>query len=90
MSSRIQKPRPWVAMARSPSFTTRSWTGTRGRFRRSDCQCAPSSRLTQTPRSVPAKRSPFRSGSSRITRVNSSAGMPSVILVQVFPKSVVL
>ncbi len=36
------------------------------------------------PRSVPAKSRPRCSGSSRMTRVKSSAGMPLVIFVQVF------
>ena len=46
MSSRIQNPRPWVATTRSSSFTMRSRIEEAGRFRRSDCQCTPSSNET--------------------------------------------
>ncbi len=45
---------------------------------------------TYTPVSVPAYSRPGLTGSSRITRVKSSSGMPSVIWVQVAPESVVL
>ena len=39
---------------RSSPFTFISRTATTGMLRRSDCQCAPSSKLTNTPPSVPA------------------------------------
>jgi len=45
-SSRIQNPRPCVATTRSSSFTIRSRIDETGRFRRSDCQLAPSSNDT--------------------------------------------
>ena len=85
MSSRIQKARPWVAATRSPSLMVRSCTGTGGRFRWRRCQWSPLSKETQTPRSVPAKRRPFRTGSSRTTRTNSPAWIPFTIRVQLFP-----
>ena len=60
------------------SLNVRSCTGTIGRLRRSDCQRAPSSNETHTPRSVPATSSPRLSGSSRTTRVNS-VGVDAVV-----------
>ena len=42
------------------------------------------------PVAVPAYSSPRRVGSSRIARVNSSAGSPSTIVSHVLPQSVVL
>ena len=54
MSSRIQKPRPCVPTTRSSPWTTRSRIDVAGMFRRSDCQSSPSSKETQTSRSVPA------------------------------------
>ncbi len=52
-SSRIQADRPRVPTTRSSPATTRSTTATVGMLRRSDCQTAPSSYETMTPRSVP-------------------------------------
>ena len=59
--------------------------GATGRLPRSRVQDPPSSSDTHTPVSVPQYRSPRRAGSSRITRVNSLAGRPSLIRVQVRP-----
>src|SRR2546429_550587 len=48
MSSRIQNPRPCVAIARSSPFTIRSRTDVAGMFRRSGCQSSPSLKLTRS------------------------------------------
>ena len=90
MSSSTQKDRPWVDTTRSPRWTFMSVMGVAGRFPRRRCQPAPSSKETKTPNSVPAKRSPFRSGSSRTTRTQWSWGIPlvpSVRRAHVAPKS---
>ena len=56
MSSRIQKPRPYVAMTRSlnRSCTTIQYTGACGRLFCMGCQFSPSSQLMYSPFSVPA------------------------------------
>ena len=81
----IQNDRPWVAAIRSSPRIARSWMGATGRLRLNGSQDAPSSQETNRPRSVPAYSSPERTGSSRMTRVKSSAGRLPVICVQVAP-----
>ena len=46
ISSRIQKARPWVAIARSPLCTLMSRTDTTGMFKRNDCHDSASSNDT--------------------------------------------
>ena len=84
-SSRIQNALPCVATTRSPRLTWRSVIGTGGRFRWNGCQLPPSSNERKSPRSVPAKRSPLRPGSSRTTRTNTSSGSPVTTFAHVFP-----
>ena len=74
--SRIQNERPCVESTRSLCAILMSVTGVTGRFNWNDCQCAPLSNEMYIPNSVPAYSSPARSGSSRTTRVGSSAAMP--------------
>ena len=67
-----------------------SVTGVFGRLSWNGCQTPPLSNEMYMPNSVPAYSRPARSGSSRTTRVGSSAAMPflpSVSRVQVLPKS---
>src|SRR5687768_11852642 len=89
MLSMIQKDRPCVPSTTSPSLNCRSWTGTMGRLSWIFCQLRPSFGDIHTPRSVPAKSSPRRSGSSRTTRVNSFAAMPLSMRSHVEPQFVV-
>src|SRR5919199_3035305 len=93
MSSRIQIPRPYVPTTRSLPLITASRYDVVGRFRLSDCQCAPSSKDTYMPLSVPAKSSPAFLVSARRTRaklpLGSFTGRPVVMRVHVCPKSCV-
>ena len=85
MSSRIQKPRPWVPSTTSASLTTRSRIGVSGRFCWRDTHWSPSSQEAYTPCSVPRKSSPWRTGSSRTARAKCPGAMPFTIFVQVAP-----
>ena len=81
----IQNDRPFVATTRSSPFTTRSEIGVMGMLPRSVCHDPPSSNDTYTRVSVPAYSRPRLTGSSRMTLVKSSSGIPSVIFVHVCP-----
>lgn len=87
MSSRIQNDRPCVPTTRSFWWTTRSRTDVAGMFCRSGCQSSPSLNDTNTARSVPAKSSPLRTGSSRTALTGALSGSPRTISFQVFPPS---
>ena len=89
MLSRIQKPRPCVAIARSSPWTIRSRTDECGRLSVSPCQSSPSLNETYTSRSVPANSSPLVSGSARTTFTDALSASPRVIFVHVLPPSCV-
>jgi hypothetical protein len=56
-----------------------------GKLSCSDSQLSPSSKETQTPVSVPAKRRPGVFGSSRTARVYAPTGIPRSMRVQLLP-----